>query len=398
MALKANNTCVALKLQESVDTFSSPSSTTDVLPVSQLAFSIAGVTIANDEYTGSEAKNGAEVSGKNATLSYRVKIRPPGGSAVPNAGEFLLGRILVAAKMTENRIGTAVPASAEALGSGSTTTAAVLGSGAAGTANLYKGLALTLAGLGSNTRSRLTAIRSYAANKTAVIMETAGSTISGNYQIPTQLSYQRSVVAGDAPFASQRIWLDGHRYDLVNCVLTSLRIVIPASTREAAAFPELEVSWAVTIFDDDDEATPVVPSLGPTPKWRDGKFFMGGRATPGSNLTLDSGLSVGYPPNPNKEEGNDAPQLIEATASLTFERHHSLKAVVDHLAQADAQAQHSVFAQWGYTAGGIVQLVVPDARFNYASPNLGGGFITESGDMFIDALDKGFCLNFPYPA
>ena len=105
-----------------------------------------------------------------------------------------------------------------------------------------------------------------------------------------------------------------------------------------------------------------------------------------------------YPPNPNKDEGNDAPQLIESTASLTFERHHSLKAVVDQLAQADAQAQHGVFAQWGNVAGGIVQVVIPDARFNYASPNLGGGFITESGDMFIDALDKGICINFPYPA
>lgn len=398
MALKANNTCVALKLQESVDTFSNPSSTADVLPVSQLAFSITGVTIANDEATGSEAKNGAEVSGKNATLSYRVKLRPPGGSAVPDAGAFLLGRILVAAKMTENRIATAIPASAEALGSGSTTAMAVLGAGAAGTANLYKGLALTLSDIGSSTPARLTAIRSYNASKNAALMQTLASAPAANYQIPTQLSYQRSIVAGDAPFASQRIWLDGHRYDLVNCVLTSLRIVIPATTREAAAFPELEVTWAVTISGDADEATPVVPSLGPTPKWRDGKFFMAGRATPGSNLTLDSGLSVGYPPNPNKAEGNDAPQLIEATATLSFERHHSLKAVVDQLAQADAQAQHSVYAQWGYTAGGIVQLVVPDARFNYASPNLGGGFITESGDMFIDALDKGFCLNFPYPA
>lgn len=398
MALKANNTCVALKLQESVDTFANPSSTVDVLPVSQLAFSITGVTIANDEATGSEAKNGAEVSGKNATLSYRVKLRPPGGSAVPDAGAFLLGRILVAGKMTENRIANAIPASAEALGSGSTTAMAVLGAGAAGTANLYKGLALTLSDIGPNLRSRLTAIRSYNASKNAVLMQTLASAPAANYQIPTQLSYQRSIVAGDAPFASQRIWLDGHRYDLVNCVLTSLRVVIPATTREAAAFPELEVTWAVTILADADEATPVVPSLGPTPKWRDGKFFMAGRATPGSNLTLDSGLSVGYPPNPNKEEGNDAPQLIEATATLSFERHHSLKAVVDQLAQADAQAQHSVFAQWGYTAGGIVQLVVPDARFNYASPNLGGGFITEAGDMFIDALDKGFCLNFPYPA
>ncbi|MGQ2942927.1 MAG: hypothetical protein ACT6Q7_02880 [Blastomonas fulva] len=396
MALKANNTCVALKLQESVDTFANPSSSADVLPVSQLAFSITGVTIANDEATGSEAKNGAEVSGKNATLSYRVKLRPPGTSVVPEAGEFILGRILIAGKMTEARLG-ATPASAEALGSGSTSGTAVLGAGVSGTADLYKGLALTLSDIGSSTRARLTAIRQYAANKTATLMQTLPDPPAANYQIPAQLSYQRSVVAGDAPFASQRIWLDGHRYDLVNCVLTSLRVVIPATTREAAAFPELEVTWAVTINSDADEATPVVPSLGPTPKWRDGKFFMSGVATPGSNLTLDSGLSVGYPPNPNKEEGNDAPQLIEATATLSFERHHRLKAIVDQLAQADAQAQHSVYAQWGYTAGNIVQIVVPDARFNYASPNLGGGFITEAGDMFIDAIDKGFCINFPFP-
>lgn len=395
MALKSNNTCVAIKHQSAAGAFSNPSSPADVMPVSQLALSIAGVTIQNDEYTGSEAKNGDEISGKNATLSYRIKLRPPGGSDVPAAGAYIPGRVLVAAKMTELRTTTAIPASPEIVGVGSGPQTVNLTSGAA-TSGLYKGLALSITDLGSTYQKKLTLIREYDASKFAVLADLLAVPYGGNYQIPKQLSYVRSIAPGDPVYTSHRIWLDGHRYDLGDCTLSSLRFVIPASTRESAAFPEIEVTWACTIIADADESTPTVPSLGPTPKWRDGKFIMGGAAVGGSSLQVDLGLTTAYPPDPNRADGSAAAQLVESRASLSFDRWHYLKSNIDAIAQADLQAQFSVYALWGQTAGNTVMVGVPNARYNYPSPSLGGQFVTEAGDMFIDATDRAVAINFPY--
>lgn len=99
MAGKSNNTAVAVAIQSVVDTFTTPSQPADLMPVSNLRMNIEGVTIANDEYTGSPFKNADAVAGKRATLSYNIKLRPPGGVAVPAANAFLLGRVLQAAKM-----------------------------------------------------------------------------------------------------------------------------------------------------------------------------------------------------------------------------------------------------------------------------------------------------------
>src|SRR5690606_9109610 len=98
-----------------------------------------------------------------------------------------------------------------------------------------------------------------------------------------------------------------------------------------------------------------VPSLGPTPKWKDGDFSVANKYVGGSNLTIDLGMQVAFPPNPNKVDGSDAGQLVESRASLNMDRQAYLKADFDTLALADAQAQHPVFAQWGYTAGNIIQ-------------------------------------------
>ena len=103
-----------------------------------------------------------------------------------------------------------------------------------------------------------------------------------------------------------------------------------------------------------------------------------------------------FPPNPSKVDGSDAGQLVESRASLNMDRQAYLKADFDTLALADAQAQHPVFAQWGYTAGNIIQVVIPDARFNYQNIDNSGEFVTESGDMFIDVFARNICVNFPY--
>ena len=125
MGLKANKTALALAQQPIIDTFVQPSASTEVMPVSNVNLNIQGVTVQNEEYTGSIHRNGNEVIGKNVTLSFNVYLRPPAGGAVPGANAFLPGRILQAAKFTENRVSTAIPAAPEAIGANPTTSSAV---------------------------------------------------------------------------------------------------------------------------------------------------------------------------------------------------------------------------------------------------------------------------------
>jgi hypothetical protein len=242
----------------------------------------------------------------------------------------------------------------------------------------------------------VTAVRSYSSGKVATLAELLASAASGNYQIPKQLSYQRSISEADAPFLSVKLWLDGLRYDLVDFRISGFRMVMPVSTRDGATTPTFEVSYTASINSYADEATPSVPALGATPLFKDGKLFVANKAVGGSNLTIDFGLRTAYPPDPNYADGSAGGELVETTTTVNMDRQAYLKAQFDTLAMAEGQAQYAVYAQWGYAAGKMVQVVVPDARFGYQSPALGQDYITESGDMYVDVFDKNCCVNFPY--
>jgi len=396
MGLKANKTALAVAQQVAVDTFVQPSTTTEVVAVSNLNLNIQGVTVANEEYTGTIHKNGDEVIGKNVTLSFNINLRPPGGGTVPAANAYLPGRFLQNAKFTENRVSTAIPAAAEAIGGGATTTSVTLGAGAAATAGLYKGLLVSLAAMGNTYAQRLTAIRSYTAAKVAQLIETFGSAPTGNYQIPPQLAYQRAIDDADPLPLSLSVWLDGLRFDLINMRVSGLRVNVPVSTRQQGNTPVFEVTLTGTIQGTADQATPVIPALGATPKFRDGDFWVAGKAVGGSSLLIDLGLRTAAPPNPNKPDGSDAEELVESQTTITLDLQKYRKSEFDTLAMADSQAQYGVWAMYGYTAGNVVAIITPDARFNYRSPNIGQDHVNETGDMFVDVFDRNLSIVFPY--
>lgn len=394
-ALKTNNTSLATAIQGTVDTFTTPTQPADLMPISNCRLDIQGVTIDNDEYTGSPIRNAAAVAGKKVSLSYTIKLRPPGGVTIPGANAFLLGRVLQAAKLTELRTTTAIPVAAEAT-TGGTTNQATLGAGAAATANLYKGMAISLVGMGADYKTRMSAIRSYTAAKVAQFVEDFGSAVTGNYQIPAQLSYMRDVTSADPILLSKSVWIDGWRLDLMNCRLTQFQISVPTSTRDQAAFPEVNVTFDAMISATADQATPSVASLGAVPLYKDGDGHVAYKKVGLQTFTLDLGIQTENPPNPNKTDGSDAAELVGSTAGVDVTMQKYLKATLDTLTLADAQANHAFFAQWGNgTAWGTVQIVVPDFRFDYRNPEMGGAIVMESGRLLIDALDRGVCINFP---
>lgn len=395
MAGNSNNVALAVAVQPVIDTFTAPTLPADMIPVSNLSMPIEGVTITNDEYTGSSVKNGDQVAGKRVSLSFTVKLRPPGAASfVSTANSFLLGRILQSAKLTELRTTAAIPAAPEAVSAGSTT-GATLGAGAAATADLYKGMAISLNSMGTDYKTRMSAIRAYTAAKVATFIEQFGSTVTGNYQIPSQLGYVRDISSAEPIRLSFYVWLDGHRFSLMNATCTAMTIVVPTSTKDQAAFPEVQCSFDVTIAANTADATPSIPSLGAVPFFKDGDMSLANKQIGVNTFTVDLGLNAEAPPNPNRVDGVEASVLISTTAMIQMTRQKYLPSFLDTLALADAQAQHAMFAQWGSSAWNMVQVVVPDARFNYGSPDLGGSFINENGDLMVDAFSRGVCINFP---
>lgn len=396
MAQKSNNTALAIAVQADVDVFETITQPGDLMPVSNCRLSIDGVTIANDEYTGSVAKNADVVAGKRVGLSYNVKLRPPGGADVPAANAYLPGRVLQAAKMTELRTTTAIPAAAEAV-AGGTTTSITLGAGATATADLYNAMPVLIEDSGATVKAQLTAIRDYTAGKVATLFETLADAPTGDYQIPKHLAYMRDVSSDDPIFVSHSLWMGGDRYDLKNCRLTSLQIMVPVSTKDQAAYPEIQCTWDCTIDAHEAEAAPAVPPAGAIPLYKDGKLWVAATQVGGSTFTVDLGIQSENPPNPNNEDGVDAPELIASTARLSMTRQKYAQDVFDTLALADAQAYHGFLAQWGLTSGNIVQVLALNGRFNYQNPDLGGGIVMESGDLMIDADARGVAIVFPYP-
>lgn len=394
MALRSRNSALAVELQVSRGTWNAPDTSDLVSGLSNLRLSIEGQTIADDSYTGSVFQNADAIAGKRVTLSFNLKLKPP--TSLPAANAWPTGRLLQLCKMTEARNAAAIPVAPEALGGGSTTTAAVLGASASGTDDIYNSYPLILSDNGTTYLQKLTMIRDYVGGtKTAELMETLGSPPAANYQIPSFLAYYRDVSSSDAPVASMKIWISGYRYDLYDVGGTGIRMVAPTSTVEQSAFPEFEITCEATIYATADEATPSIPATGFIPVFKDGDMMLNRIRVGTQTFSVDLGLQSERPPNPNQPDGSDAPEITggTATGSLTMQKY--LKAYLDTLALADAQAYHPVFAQWGNAAWAAVQVGIPYGRLNFPNPDLGGGIALENVDVFIDVIDRNFAIIFP---
>lgn len=235
----------------------------------------------------------------------------------------------------------------------------------------------------------------YDGSKNATLPELLGGAPAANYQIPTFIGYMRSITSDDPVILSMQFWLDGLAYDLRDVRPTSAQLVFPTSTRDQAAFPELQVTVEGILDDYYDEATPSIPALGAIPLFKDGDMWLNRVQIGGSTFTVDLGITSENPPNPNQTDGSDSAEITATTARISQTRQRYLKSVIDALALADAQGYHSFWAQYGSGGGSMVQFAAPQVRLAHPSPDLGGGLISEQGDMMIDAIDRGICLVFP---
>ena len=398
MVDRSANTVLGLTLETTPGTFNAPNPATDLITVADLRPSIAGLTSDVQEFTGSIHRPGPKVGGASFEVSGRVLLRGPGGGAVPGADEFVLGRILRLGGFSETILSAAIPVAPEAL-SGGTVNSATLGAGAAATEDLYQGLAIFLDAMGAlhpNTGGGLNMIKAYTAAKLATFAQTHGSSLTGNYQIPQQVAYRLS--SAEPPSGSASCWIGSKRYDGVGLSLSSLRFNFPTFSRESTDMPSVEFTISGDLAGDDDDTPPVPDTTIAVPPFKNGKLHVANTPLGGTSLSVDFGATLAYAPNPNKATGNESATLVETTRRVEFTLNHVSKAAFDFLGLADAQAYHSIMAMYGLASGNAVGMLVPAARFNYASPDNGGPLVNMSGEMFIDDADRSVDLVFPYYA
>lgn len=397
MARKSNNTALSFALQSARGTYEEPNDTTDLaVGLANCRPSNQPITIADDSYTGSVFRNADAVAGENQSITFDVKLKP--AAALPAANAFVLGRLLQAAKFTEVRTATAIPASPEAVaGAGQTTTNCRLGTSASSTDDTYNGFPLIISDAGADYKSTLTAIREYTgATKDAELMQTLAGAPAANYQIPTFLGYYTDYTSAEPPVLSAKMWVDGYLTEFVDMAVTGLRLLLPTSTKQQAQFPRLEFTLNGTIYATSDEATPTIPAVGSPPFFKDGKGYFNKLALGFQDINIDFGLQSEDPPNPNQTDGTDAPEIAGGTANASLVLQKYLKAVFDERALFEAQTYHPLFAQWGNAAGNAVQLSVRHGRLSAPNMDLSGGIVMNNTTLFIDVFDRNLGIVFPY--
>jgi hypothetical protein len=381
---------LAIKCQSAPGTYASPTSA-DATPVANLSWTPQAITSESPEYTGTIHKAGQIVLGATYDVSFDILLRGPGGAAPPAADAFILGRVLRSLGFTENLVSTAIPAAAEALGAGSTTTTATLGATAAATADLYNGLALHLAVDGAMPTS-LSMIRDYSAAKVATLAETRAGAPTGNYQIPKQAAYTYAA-SGTPPVLSLALWQGNRRYNFQDMAPSSARLTFPTSSRDGGNdYPRLSVTYSGDVNSYTDEAAPVVAPALALPPFKGGKLYVAGL----SMVSVDLGLRVGFPPNPNKAGGNDPAQLVETRRSLNLVLNQTSKAYLDLIALAAAQTYQPVEILYGLATGNYVGFIATDARFNFPATQENGDFFQTAGDIYLDSADRSLSITFPF--
>ena len=391
------NSSLAIKAQSAPATYAAPTSA-DAIPVANLSWRPTPIQSDNPEYRGSIHRPGPIVLGASYDVTFDILLRGPGGASPPAADAFIPGRVLRALGFTENVVSAAIPAAAEALTAGGTTTTANLGVSAVATDDLYTGLAIQLASLGTiGQPASLAMIRDYiGTGKVAHIAQTAGGAYSGNYQIPKQLAYTLAAT-GTPPVLSFSLWQGNRRYNFLDMAPSSARLSFPTASRGGGSdYPRLSCTFSGDAQSDLDEAAPVVTSSVAIPPFKGGKQHVSGLAMGGSSISLDLGTRVGFPPNPNKTSGSDPAQLTETRRTLTLDLNQVSKSFLDLQALAAAQAEHAIQLLYGLASGNYVGFVATHARLNYPEAQAGGDFFTTRGDAYVDGAEKTIGLTFPY--
>lgn len=393
-------TSLAVAVQADSTTAATIATPADLCPIANLANAGEVFTASNPEYTGSIHAVGDAVFGRSPGATMDIMMRGPGGSAPPAANTYVPGRFLRACGFDEIVFAGKVSAALAAGGvnTGATTTVA-LDATASAVDEFYTGMVIQFAGVGggSGYGSCSTIVAYNGTTKIATLGEKLASVPTGNFTIPPQLVYRLNGAATQLWLTFVR-WLDRKRYNSQNGIISQLGMNFPTANRGDVSFPTMSVGL---VGDDSatrevDESAPLTPAAGSIPPVRGGKLALNGVYVPGSSLSYDHGVQVAFPPNPNRAGGNDPGRIVRTQRSVSMNLQTVTLATQDRTALAALQGYVPLMLHYGNVAGRSVSFCVPQLRLNFSNPDLGGEFVTEQVDGFIDGSTNAVAISFPY--
>jgi hypothetical protein len=338
----------------------------------------------NPELTGSLDKAPGIVGGLKPNLRLRIPLRGSGTPGTPP--EF--GKLLRACTFAETITGVAVGAPTALGAAGHTTTSITLPAAPfAATAQLYRGMPLALTGVVAD----ITGIIDYTAARVAAL----GSTLAGvpaattNAQIPINVLYAPTSDETVYKTATLYFFADGMRWRFTGGVGTwGLDL-----TSGEIGFVVIELRAQFV----DVTATALPASAAgvarPTPpRWVGGRSQLNRLSSQIKALSLQAGVRVVLPDDPEAAEGYGPGVPIERDSSGTLDPYMITTTQVALMDNFRTGVNMPLMAIIGATAGNRFLVTAPAARAVAMNPGAREGLATNQISLQFDGADADLFL------
>jgi len=334
--------------------------------------------------------------GRRGRAGATMSLRGPGGSVVPAANAYMVGRVLQLAGFTEMRNATAITGTA----AGGSDRSIILAAAASGVTDFYKGMAIQHANIGTGLIRGSSLIRDYdGATKTARLMEILGTAVAGGqYTIPPQLTYLLSTGAS-IPRASVKVVRHKKAYRYRDCALSSFALNIPVANDESTDVPTIEFSMVgVPVRPNLDETATPLPSslLTPVAAAKDGKFALNGVKVGHQSIRFEFGLEAGALPNQNFQDGQESYETMSGTRTVSLDLNQTLVSLLDMDQVTDDQVQLAALSGWGRGPGNAFLVGMPNGYSDPFSPTGRNGFVAVQGNLAPSDVDRSIAISCLY--
>lgn len=358
-----------------------PSPATDGFRVENVSIDFSPNIVETNEATGSLDSEAPIIGGMTASIGWDVYLKGGGGAATPPEW----GELMKACGFAELISAAAVPAGApEALAGGGTQTTAVLGITAASTDQIYRGMPIVFSGAVAGSSF----IADYdGASKTATLTDDLGAPLvaTTSYQIPANVRYGPASIG--IPSHTTYVYMDGVRYRFVG-VRGSVRLALSAGGPGRMTF-----AMSGLFLSKDDQAVPAVTfDNTKKPIWRGGKMLINRIASGLAELSLDAGVGLTNPPNPNAVEGFDSAEAVRRNMTGSMDPNETLVATRDIMTDFRAGDSRILNAVIGSQVGNRAGITIPSARYRGQTPGDRDGVATVTVPFSAAGQDAGAFL------
>ncbi len=338
-----------------------------------------------------------------ATLPVGTVVYVSGFATAGNNGEY---RVSASASGTPNTVdlvnvdGTAAGIEDEAAGATVTISRGIAGTAAtagstteatlqapyAATIDLYNGMPILVSG--NPATPEWAFFNDYTAARVATLSNSFASalTTSSILSIPANCRYAPG--SANIPHGSMELFMDGVLYRLYG-IQGDVNFSYPT-----AQAPRANFTLSCLFLSKTDAAMPTVAYDGTRPGvFRNSLFTIDRAAVALTQMSLNTGNTVYFPPNPNTAEGFDIPIITARSMSGQMDPFSTLVAtrnILQNMKDGSVHPiHHRVTGGQSYQAGQRLGMVIPEALYTSYQPGNQSKLANESVNFFPRGQDSG---------